>query len=340
MSFLEWVNCHPAHQQVGHQNIQELRAYSAYVLSSIKCVLRNRHASQMHIDYLNVFPISIRRRKLRTLLCRGTLRTLLVCRLLGLLSPYSIRNTWHYTHCVISRSHFLLSKNAAQNLFEMGQRFFAEQRYSEAFYSWGQAAIMQHTVSHAFISQLLIEGRRYVKKDPKLAFSFAQLGAELGCVHSKGVLGYCLISGKGASNVEDGLKLARESAAAGSSFGQFALGEYYNSWSIKNYVEAVRWLKLAATRGHSSAQHKLGLMYEWGQGVPKDFVEAIRWHRLAAAQGHADALFSLGCKYEFGHGVAIDRFAARTWYERADAQGHPEANEYLSRIWRIIEGVS
>jgi hypothetical protein len=297
-TFREWVDCHPAHKIVrrteGWRAFDgEFLAYPAFRLASLKC-LPHYHVSQEH-DFFrsraNKIHIGCRQR--RNLLCRGALRAILVCRLLGLHSPYSIRNAGHYTHCVISRSHFLFPKYVALNLFEMGQRFFAEQRYSDAFYSWGQAALLQHAASHAFISQLLIEGRRFVNKDLKLACRFAQLGAELGCAHSKGVLGYCLISGKGASNVVDGLKLARESLAAGSSFGQFALGEYYNSWAVKNYDKAVQYYQLAATQGHSSAQHKLGLMYEWGQGVPKNFVEAIRWHRLATAQGHADAQFRL-----------------------------------------------
>jgi len=38
-----------------------------------------------------------------------------------------------------------------------------------------------------------------------------------------------------------------------------------------------------------SAQAGLGLMYETGRGVPLDYVEAYKWLSLAAAQGHRSA---------------------------------------------------
>ncbi len=64
-----------------------------------------------------------------------------------------------------------------------------EQRYSEAFRSWGQAALLQHAPSHAFASSLLFDGRVDVPKDEQRAFEFACVGAALGCAHSKGTLG-------------------------------------------------------------------------------------------------------------------------------------------------------
>ncbi len=39
----------------------------------------------------------------------------------------------------------------AKSLFEMGQRRYAEQRYSDAAQSWGQAAPLKHSASHAFL---------------------------------------------------------------------------------------------------------------------------------------------------------------------------------------------
>ncbi len=52
----------------------------------------------------------------------------------------------------------------------------------------------------------------------------------MGCAHSKGALGRCLANGAGvAEDVGRGLALARESAAAGSSFGQFVVGRCYYS---------------------------------------------------------------------------------------------------------------
>jgi uncharacterized protein len=50
---------------------------------------------------------------------------------------------------------------------------------------------------------------------------------------------------------------------------------------------------LAANQGYALAQYGLGFMYTNGQGVPQDYVEAVKWYRLAAEQGHAVAQGSL-----------------------------------------------
>jgi TPR repeat protein len=44
----------------------------------------------------------------------------------------------------------------------------------------------------------------------------------------------------------------------------------------------VRWYRLAAYQGQANAQNALGVMYQNGEGVPQDYVEAVRWYRLAA----------------------------------------------------------
>ena len=51
--------------------------------------------------------------------------------------------------------------------------------------------------------------------------------------------------------------------------------------------------RLAAGQGHAVAQYNLGVMYENGRGVRQDYVEAIKWYRLAADQGQAEAITSL-----------------------------------------------
>ena len=82
------------------------------------------------------------------------------------------------------------------------------------------------------------------------------------------------------------------SRAAGSCFGQFAVGVcYYNGCGgvAQDYAEAVRLYRLSAAQGHALAQNNLGTMFGNGQGVARDRAEAIRRFRLAAAQGHAQA---------------------------------------------------
>jgi TPR repeat protein len=56
-----------------------------------------------------------------------------------------------------------------------------------------------------------------------------------------------------------------------------------------NYVEALKWFRLAADQGVASAQNNLGLMYANGWGVPQDYVRAHIWFNLSAAQGDQNA---------------------------------------------------
>ena len=134
-------------------------------------------------------------------------------------------------------------------------------------------------------------------KDVKRGFALAAAGAALGCAHSKGVLGRCYLGGFGvAIDYAIGLALGRESAAAGSCFGQYDFGwcyHYGRGGVVQDYAEAVRLYRLAAAQGHAAAQFSLGLMFEIGQGVAPDRAEAIRWYRLAAAQGNTYAQANL-----------------------------------------------
>jgi hypothetical protein len=77
---------------------------------------------------------------------------------------------------------------------------------------------------------MLIEGRPGVAVEKKRAFELAAAGAALGCAHSKGALGLCYVRSYGvAKGVARGLALGRESAAAGSCFGQHVVGRCYRN---------------------------------------------------------------------------------------------------------------
>ncbi len=48
-------------------------------------------------------------------------------------------------------------------------------------------------------------------------------------------------------------------------------------------------LRRAAEAGDAEAQLELGVLYEYGFGLPKNEVPALAWYALAAEQGHAKA---------------------------------------------------
>jgi len=89
-----------------------------------------------------------------------------------------------------------------------------------------------------------------------------------------------------------------------------------------DYGGAMREWRQQAERGSASAQYNLGLMYSWGQGVPRDLAEAARWFRLSADQGHVASQLSLGLIFDNGLGAPRDDAEAVRWYRRAAEQGN------------------
>ena len=68
-------------------------------------------------------------------------------------------------------------------------------------------------------------------------------------------------------------------------------------------------------------------MYLNGAGVPQDYVEAVRWYRLAADQEVAGAQFSLGFMYATGQGVPQDDVQAHMWFNLAASRMTGEDRE-------------
>jgi len=83
-------------------------------------------------------------------------------------------------------------------------------------------------------------------------------------------------------------------------------------------VEAVKWYRMAAERGHAQAQLKLGWMFTVGLGVPEDPIEAIRWYRRASEQDSPEASQMVDYLYKSQLG---DDAEAVKWYRKAAEQG-------------------
>jgi hypothetical protein len=343
-AFISRVLSHPAAAAAGHELLAQLTAHPLRCLASQvnlarwRAMLRCHTPSQAHTPHWHVTGIDVGLQQQRAVLCGGALLCELVRRLLCVQGEYGVIFPRNLARRMASRRHFLGSKlNQAEVLFEEGQQLYGEQRFSEAVERWGRAALLQHAPSHAHVSSLLIEGRAGVIENWKRAFVFAAAGAELGCAHSKGALGRCYIyiGDRGvAKDQAKGLALGRESAAAGSCFGQFVFGRCcYEGWGVaQDYAEAARFYRLAAAQGHAVAQNNLGGMFLNAQGVPQDYAEAVRLYYLSAAQGYALAYFNLGDKFEKGLGVARDRAEAIRWYRLAAAQGQATAISNLKRL--------
>ncbi len=84
-----------------------------------------------------------------------------------------------------------------------------------------------------------------------------------------------------------------------------------------DYARAYKEFKALAERGNASAQYYLGIMYDYGRGVPKDDTEAAKWYCKAAEQGNRFAQLFLGIMYKFGTGVPQDYVLAYMWLNLA-----------------------
>ena len=58
-----------------------------------------------------------------------------------------------------------------------------------------------------------------------------------------------------------------------------------DAYQRQDYLEALKWYRQAAEKGHELAQYNLGVMYEKGQGTEKNLREAVKWYRKAGRAG-------------------------------------------------------
>ncbi|MGH7989754.1 MAG: tetratricopeptide repeat protein [Limisphaerales bacterium] len=62
------------------------------------------------------------------------------------------------------------------------------------------------------------------------------------------------------------------------------------SFSDGRQAKMVKWFRKAAEQNNATAQCGLGVCYATGCGVEKDYVQAYKWLNLAASQGVSSAI--------------------------------------------------
>ena len=111
------------------------------------------------------------------------------------------------------------------------------------------------------------------------------------------------------------------------------------AYLAKDYEKAFRTLMPLAEEGHPRAQVTVGLMYDYGQGIPKDSTRAIEWYTKAATQGLPIIQHELGVKYFYGQGIGQDYEKAAKWWHLAASMGHPESQYNLGALYSLGLGV-
>ena len=104
-------------------------------------------------------------------------------------------------------------------------------------------------------------------------------------------------------------------------------------------AEDVKSERRAAERGDASAQFKLALRYEVGEGVPQDYAEAVKWIRRAADKEWVTTRHNFGCMYGSGQGVSQNHAEASKWFRKAAEYGYASAQKNLGAKYGRGQGV-
>jgi TPR repeat protein len=105
-------------------------------------------------------------------------------------------------------------------------------------------------------------------------------------------VGYAYYSGEGvARNPAEAVRWYRQAADSGNMAAMSNLGVV--AQAAGNLTEAVRWYRKAAEGGGRDGMYNLGVNYYNGHGVALNKAEGLRWMKLAAAKGHREAAHAL-----------------------------------------------
>lgn len=105
-------------------------------------------------------------------------------------------------------------------------------------------------------------------------------------------------------------------------------------------VKKSRWIRLLAEDGNAEYQYRLGVLYEWGEGVPESIAEAIAWFTRSSDCGHIQASVRLA---EIYRDISLSQRNEKTAFKyllRAAKLGHLKSQICVARAYETGDGVS
>ena len=263
----------------------------------------------------------------------------------------------------------MLTATASAADLQQGKDAFESGDYATAFIIFTLLAKEGDIDAQNYLAMMYDDGLG-VEENKEEAAQWYRLSAEAGDAESQLVLGFIYMNGRGVErDYAEAVNWFRLAAEAGNARAQNNLGNmYWDGEGVeRDYEEAAKWYRLAAEaghkdaqavlkkiieaastlraaeRGHAKAQHRLGWMYENGEGVWQNDEEAMNWYRraakgyrLAAEAGDVDAQSNLGLMYAMGWGVALNDRLAYMWSNLAAVQGHKGAKQNRDRVADIM----
>ena len=86
---------------------------------------------------------------------------------------------------------------------------------------------------------------------------------------------------------------------------------------------AYNFFKYAADQGQPLANRYLGMMYFFGDGLPKNYNNAVYYFNIAANEGDSFGQMFMGICYYDGIGVVKDASLGRSYLEKSAQKGWP-----------------
>ena len=203
--------------------------------------------------------------------------------------------------------------------------------------AWFIAAGNQgQTEAMVFAGQMMASGRGVESPDLRGAASWFSKAAEKGDPSGMYALAECHLFGKGVpKDPKRAVELLNASSALKNPRAMNLLGDLYRkgvpSLIEPNFDESVRLFSQAKDLGFLDAQGNLGVLYIYGQGVPKDEKQAVALFKDGAEKGNPLCMYFYAMCFDGGVGVSQDRRAAREWYVRAAKGGNRTAIEWCKK---------
>ncbi len=198
------------------------------------------------------------------------------------------------------------------------------------------AANRGQTEAMVVAGQMMASGRGVKTPDLAGAASWFSKAAEKGDSTGMYALAECHLFAKGVpKDPKRAVELLTAASALNNPRAMNLLGDLYRrgvpGLIEPNFDESVRLFSQAKELGFLDAQGNLGVLYIYGQGVPKDEKQAVALFRDGAGKGNPLCMYFYAMCFEGGVGIDKDRKAARTWYVRAAQGGNRTAIEWCKK---------
>jgi TPR repeat protein/transglutaminase-like putative cysteine protease len=189
---------------------------------------------------------------------------------------------------------------------------------------------------------MLYENGYGVDQNMEKATDWFRKAAQAGNANGQNKLARAYWDGDGVPNDrKSAVEWWAKAAAQGHARAMAELGQYIEHYGTgeNRIVEARRLYELSAAQEDGMGEFKMGLLYEWGKGVPIDLERMLSWYLRSGSHGYRYAEYQLAKMYYYGQKVKADKAAAVVWFERSAASGHVKGESQLGRFYLYGDGV-